>query len=141
MGGQHTMGIFTSHRQACPIPEAGARLKRPLFRSVVNGNVDPDLRNVHISHHPCSPWIQKVVKLLPFLCGNQKLFLFLCKSFIVLSGRLDHSFAVDPLKPVIRRNRLVELILIVPVTDMRVQENSQSQKKYDCYEDPAPGEP
>ena len=74
MGGQHTMGIFTTHRQACPIPETGARLKRPLFRSVVNGNVDPDLRNVHISHHPCFPWIQKVVKLLPFLCGNQKLF-------------------------------------------------------------------
>ena len=47
-----------------------------------------------------------------------------------VTKKLDHN-----------RSALFELILIVPVTDMRVQKNSQPQEKYDCYEDPAPGEP
>ena len=138
------MGADSSYRQRTAQQMSGATLQGAGIRTVVNGQVDADSRNLHISHNPASAGVKLTVivrrgllKRCPgvsLLCsaGDDGLVIGFCQlpnpfQFLCVC-LLDHFFigSVD--------GGLV--VLVVEIADDGIQGQQQSQDEdYACDHD------
>ena len=58
MGRQHRVGILTPYREGTPLQMPRCRLQHFVAGSVIDGNLDINLRNLHVSHDSVACQVQ-----------------------------------------------------------------------------------